>query len=718
MWSRAMMTYKIFLQTFLFSTLCLNTLTTPVTSAAVGIMDLTVNSDAIGRYEKFEVSFRLDREFQNPYDPDEVSVQATFHAPSGDDIRVYGFYDVPYFVSYTNGYLFFSRTQDAPTWRVRFAPKELGQYVGTIKVTTQSDTTLVDIPPFQVVGSTNPGFVRVSRSGQFFEFENGEWVYPLGQNIYPSWAQQSSYQGRTVSEHEMTMRTINENHGKAFRFLMIPHNACLRYVNFDNYQFDIWPGYSGVNGINQMSAEKIDQAVEFAGELGLYMNLSALHASTLTKEPKGWERFPYNAANGGPANEPIDFFTNANAKALYKQELRYIIARWGYSPNLFIVELLQELDLFLWYAENQGQMIEAVKSWSAEMNAYVRSIDPYGHLISTSGCSGRDDLDGYKPHNLVVNGMYMDAGFDVAQQHIYKHVGSDDPRYITDHNEAAEYIEALQDQLAKPWIIGEWGLSLDGTQDVQDTGGIGYHNILWTSMMRGVTTWQWLGLPRTNPNNLISFMAVRAFLEFEDFEKDFGQTGVRISRAEVGADDDQVYCIGLSNGQKALVWIQDVNSIELTSEPPARENVTLTIRGLADNYYEVEFWDTWGGYIRGTVETSSLSGLMTISLPGFIRDMALKVKHTDTPLPTHTPSFAPTDTPPPPPTSTPTPKLTSTPTLPPTTPTATSTLSAMDTPTPRLAPTAQIQIFLPFVSKISFSNPGDNDPPHEPPLRP
>lgn len=39
----------------------------------------------------------------------------------------------------------------------------------------------------------------------------------------------------------------------------------------------------------------------------------------------------------------IDFFTNERARADYKQRLRYLVARYGYSTSIFAWEFFNEV---------------------------------------------------------------------------------------------------------------------------------------------------------------------------------------------------------------------------------------------------------------------------------------------------------------------------------------------------------------------------------------
>jgi endo-1,4-beta-mannosidase len=86
-----------------------------------------------------------------------------------------------------------------------------------------------------------------------------------------------------------------------------------------------------------------------------------------------WVSNPYNAKNGGPCARPADFWTNPEARRLYQKRLRYLIARWGYSPNLFA-----------WEFWNEVPETPATAAWVAEMAAYLKRHDPNRHLVSTT----------------------------------------------------------------------------------------------------------------------------------------------------------------------------------------------------------------------------------------------------------------------------------------------------------------------------------------------
>ena len=55
-----------------------------------------------------------------------------------------------------------------------------------------------------------------------------------------------------------------------------------------------------------------------------------------------WVSNPYNAKNGGPCATPGRLLDQpARPASLYKQRLRYLIARWGYSPQRLRLGVLE-----------------------------------------------------------------------------------------------------------------------------------------------------------------------------------------------------------------------------------------------------------------------------------------------------------------------------------------------------------------------------------------
>ncbi|MBN8217444.1 MAG: DUF5060 domain-containing protein [Spirochaetes bacterium] len=82
-------------------------------------------------------------------------------------------------------------------------------------------------------------------------------------------------------------------------------------------------------------------------------------------------------------------------------------------------------------------------------------------------------------------------------------------------------------------------------------------------------------------------------------------------------------------GPAALLWIKDpVSSVEnmlLRGERPARfEDLVVSLR-LPDGEYRLEWWNTWTGALVRGGQARSQGGVLRLEVPGFERDVALKV---------------------------------------------------------------------------------------------
>ncbi len=87
-----------------------------------------------------------------------------------------------------------------------------------------------------------------------------------------------------------------------------------------------------------------------------------------------------HTVNGGPAATPKDFFTNAESKAMYKNRLRYLIARWGYSPAIAAWEFFNEIDNAVFTPTPHDSVLiehQVITQWHDEMSTYLKNNDPY-----------------------------------------------------------------------------------------------------------------------------------------------------------------------------------------------------------------------------------------------------------------------------------------------------------------------------------------------------
>lgn len=123
------------------------------------------------------------------------------------------------------------------------------------------------------------------------------------------------------------------------------------------------------------------------------------HGAFSSKVDPNWPDHPWNAAKGGFLKDAADFFTDPEAKRRSKMWLRYAVARWAASPEVLSWELFNEVE---WVDARYADRWADIVAWHKEMADYLRSIDPYQHLITTSSTLDHQELyaamDYYQPH--------------------------------------------------------------------------------------------------------------------------------------------------------------------------------------------------------------------------------------------------------------------------------------------------------------------------------
>ncbi len=126
------------------------------------------------------------------------------------------------------------------------------------------------------------------------------------------------------------------------------------------------------------------------------------HGLFSTTTDANWSGHPWNTKNGGFLADPTDFFINPECKKLTKQWLRYAVARWGHSPSIMAWELFNEVQ-WVDACKLHPERIPDVVAWHKEMGDYMRSIDPYHHLVTSSSGESLDarvfsTMDYLQPH--------------------------------------------------------------------------------------------------------------------------------------------------------------------------------------------------------------------------------------------------------------------------------------------------------------------------------
>jgi hypothetical protein len=232
-------------------------------------------------------------------------------------------------------------------------------------------------------------------------------------------------------------------------------------------------------------ADSWDKIMAEAESSGVYLQVVLQHHGQYSsKVNSNWNQNPWNAANpGGFLVSPAEFFTSPEAQRLTMQKIRYTVARWGYSPAVMAWELFNEVH---WSdALREAHDENAVAQWHAKMAAYIRSIDRYGHLITTSTENLRSaiyaEMDYLQPHLYVPNplaGVRLLAGEPAALRRpvFYGEFGDDHQLLSAEEKKSGiAIVPPVWASLmgpgrypAQPWL----GQDLMGTGRLQELGAV------------------------------------------------------------------------------------------------------------------------------------------------------------------------------------------------------------------------------------------------------
>lgn len=413
------------------------------------------NSTTINQYDKFEATISLSASYTNPYDYDDIVLKGIFTTPSGKKDTIEGFFMQEFSLNETTGNL---NTNGSGNFKIRYAPSEIGTYSYIFYCQNlQGVATSIDAT-FKCISVNTKGFVRKNNTN-YLNFDNGEQYFPIGENL--AWQQSNKY----LDYKKWTDQLANNN----ANFIRLWQ--CWWGLGIE------WSGalYNGLKNYSQINSFYTDLLLEECNKKNLYMMLCINHHGMVsTKVNPEWNTNPYNKANGGPCNNTWDYFTNSTAKALHKNRLRYIIARWGYSKNIMSWELFNEVD----WTDDFINKKNTVKDWHIEMASFIKTKDPFKHLVSTSYYNNADDANTWSSNWI-----------DFTQVHNY--IGSSNIE-----NELAQVSNEYLQQFQKPVLNGEFGINTSNSAlSTIDPNGIHIHNGIWATAFSGAMgaamTWWW-----------------------------------------------------------------------------------------------------------------------------------------------------------------------------------------------------------------------------------
>jgi hypothetical protein len=520
--------------------------------------------------EKFEIGLNLpqnifnaveafcdhDPDFPNPvnpFNPEELNVYAVFtkinaNQTGTDYPEVYGFY-----------YREFKRNMSADqrkdwtwdldttsfTFRIRFAPPVTGLWLVKVFVEcpaynySQSNSFY-----FNCLASPDPdnkGFVHTLPNKSYFELD-GEMFYPIGENIpHPEPFSVTDYAyghgpygWKTINlagylDYENRLKFLANYGGNFFRMMTAPWTTEIEFEHLNDYS-------ERLNGPWEM-----DRILDLCAEKNLYMDLD-LHYFTALDKTTAYGHFFWDWKNnqlpcppdfGAPTDNgycyhyelgltnPEEMLTDAQAKKFYKYRLRYMMARYGYSRNIAMIELGNEVDAICQdrdiiinsqgycapgnvtdqpYANDPG-FRQNVALWQTEMIGYLKNdLNMTDHILSVSYTS--------PPNSGSGDNSYLTADIDINNFNYY------DNFLRINSKRSQDQIDYGQLGYGRPLFCSETGSTLILCSDYTE-----WVRTVWSMPFVGCAGGlNWPG-PVPNVSGYYHFSTLATFLQDVDFNQ-------------------------------------------------------------------------------------------------------------------------------------------------------------------------------------------------------
>ncbi len=576
--------------------------------AGVHVLALAPTAEA-RVWERFETVGFVWPDVANPCDPAAVSVVGEFEGPGGETLVRPAFVYRPYRRSLVGGFEKLAPTQRT-YWKVRMTPTVPGTWRWRWVATLPSGTDATEWRTVEVAppAAGRHGFLRRSPADdRYLRFDDGAPYFAIGENL--AW-----YDGRGTHAYDDWFAKLAAQ-GVNFVRLWMPSWAFgLEWIRRDGGGALVSTSLG--NYTDRLDrAWQLDHVLEAAERHGIYVMLCLQNHGPFSLDANSeWADNPYNRANGGPLAHPAEFFTDAAARDLFRRRLRYVVARWGHSPNVLSFELWNEVDL----AEQPPG--SALLDWHTEMAQELRSLDPYDHLISTSTAFP------------ISQALWLLPALDLTNLHFYAWYEGFGAPFASDFSALAPIFLARRAP-GRPGLLAEIGVHAAGPGETTavDPDAIGFHDGLWGGLFgegfgTGMTWW-WDNV--IDPGDLyFHFGPVAEVTRGVAFDRE----GFVAGGASASAPGKALRGLALRGPTDTLAGVKNVAHQWYpagSAHPETISGGTLQLTGLSDGAWWVRWIDAYGAGELASEEVVVSGGNAQLAVPDFSRDVALRMERTD-----------------------------------------------------------------------------------------
>lgn len=525
-------------------------------SMSAQINSVTQMDKKVKQYDAVFFEVALTGEWENPYLQEEAALDMILTSPSGKELVLPCFYKS-------------GESGSESIWEARFTPQEKGKYTYFFRYTEDGNTVSESEPAkFKARRGKGQGILHV-RDNWTLVYDNGDPFRGVGINLcWESRTNDDSKFFKNLHEqhdrfnYDVMLPDFAENGGNFTRMWMCSWNFPIdRQGHFNNHRYEETEEY-----MNPSAVERLDHVVNLAEDLDIKIML---------------------CMGQGNVRADREFFNSPEAKTRYRNYLRYIVARWGYSPAIGMWEFFNEIDNIQHRDRNGVIPAEEIVAWHDEMSTYLKGLDPFQHIRTTS-ISHRD-----------LNGLNDVENIDINQKHIYNatHV-------------VPGTIDSYSERHGKPYIIGEVGFEWDWSKNFDDFADgmiMDFRRAFWyglfnqTSVTPMTWWWEWFDehgtIPYMKNARLISDMMLKSGKgEFKKFETTRDgkaeaysvRCGNRTYVYVYNGNEDVLDQISVEIGKtgKVKVSVLDTENVKLGNAVTMKSDGTLNFEGLGLNKWE------------------------------------------------------------------------------------------------------------------------------------
>lgn len=582
----------------------------------INITDLSYSpSTHVGQVN--EISFRLQADPEDPYDPEKTSIKALITRPDKSKDTISGFYHEGFIFKETTSHKEIELIPDGmPSFKLRYTPRISGVHKIAITVTIDGRTRTV--PQFQFTSTYGypgyEGFIEVDpRDRRLFRYTTGNTFNGAGVNLrsphdtrYIAHFPYSHWKDEGLAVYRRLFPEYRKAGINVVEVWMSSWWLALEWINDA-------PGNHGIGDYNQYRAFKLDCILDWADANNIYVILVMNnHGKFGNLYDTEWDRNPYNIENGGYLHSPEEYFSDPQAKADNRKLIDYITARWAAYDNILCWKLFTEIDL-------TGESFEFHKDpvmsrWHAETADYFKSRDIYNHPITTHWMLSYKNINDETGKLDNLDFLTTDA--------YYMNNKRNGPTQLMELLKGSAEMSREKD---KPLYITEFG----GSPYAASQGSLQkeLHLAIWASFflkMPAAASFWWYGY--VDEADLYE-----EYRHLARYTKDTNRRGMEDFSFRLPGSPITVF--GLKDADQVYLWAFDEGYYFKNNEntsPKQRENLTIKLSDLAPGTWSVEIHSTENmppfNHINITVDDT---GTAELTLQQFRGDATLKMKLRD-----------------------------------------------------------------------------------------